>query len=108
MVQSQFEKNMGITHSDFFRLLPKAMGEHSYTVTKAAGTASVHGEACAEVRVDVSGGTLTIQLGEQQERRSALMRIPFVIVGFTFNSVGDDQIEAFMQHFDLHFQRGGG
>lgn len=97
MVQNQFDKNMGITYSDFFRLLPKAMGEHSYTIADRA------------VNADVSGGKLIISLGEQQERRIALMRIPYVIVSFDFDAVvGSDQIEAFMRHFDLHFQRGGG
>ncbi|MEE9334520.1 MAG: hypothetical protein V3U65_10565 [Granulosicoccaceae bacterium] len=96
MVQTQFDKNMGITHSDFFRLLPKAMGDHPYTINGNT------------VNADVEGGKLMIGLGEQQERRIALMRIPFVIVNFDFSSVGDEGIEAFVQHFDLHFQRGGG
>jgi len=87
---------MGITHSDFFRLLPKAMGDHSYTVNNNT------------VNADVDGGKLTINLGAQQERRIALMRIPFVIVSFDFDSIADEAIEAFVQHFDLHFQRGGG
>ena len=97
MVQNQFDKNMGITYSDFYRLLPRAMGEHSYTVTNKT------------VNVDIAtGGKLTLNLGEQQERRIALMCIPYVIVSFDFDAVADDQKEAFMQHFDLHFQRGGG
>ena len=96
MVQNQFDKNMGITHSDFFRLLPKAMGDHSYTINGST------------VNADVESGKLTISLGEQQERRIALMCIPFVIVSFDFDSVNDEGIEAFLQHFDLHFQRGGG
>ncbi len=96
MVQNQFEKNMGITYSDFFRLLPKAMGEHPYTINGSV------------VNAEVDSGKLTISLGEQQERRIALMRIPFVIVSFDFDSVNDEGIEAFVQQFDLHFQRGGG
>jgi len=97
---AQFEKNMGITYSDFFRLLPKAMGDHSYSVD---GTG-----ANAQVNADVSGGKLIISLGEQQERRIALMRIPYIIVSFDFNGVSDEGIAAFTEHFDLHFQRGGG
>lgn len=96
MVQNQFEKNMAITYSDFFRLLPNAMGEHPYTINGNT------------VNANVGDGKLTISLGEQQERRIALMRIAFVIVSFDFDSVGDEGIEAFVKHFDLHFQRGGG
>jgi len=84
---AQFEKNMGITYSDFFRLLPKAMGDHSYSVD---GTG-----ANAQVNADVSGGKLIISLGEQQ-------------VSFDFNGVSDEVIAAFTEHFDLHFQLGGG
>lgn len=96
MVQNQFDKNMAITYSDFFRLLPKAMGQHSYTTDESI------------VNADVDGGKLIISLGEQQVRKIALMRIDFVIVSFDFDNVADDHITAFIKNFDLHFQRGGG
>ena len=91
-----YSREMGLTHDDFWRLLPRAMGEHDYQANGDTVSASV------------SGGTLKITLGPVQERRIALLRLPFAEVSFVFNDVSvEDQI-AFKAHFDLHFQRGGG
>jgi len=92
----EFIREMGVTHSDFFRLLPRAMGEHSYEVV---GTV---------VRGQVHAGTVEITIGEQQVRRIALMAIPFAEVKFTFRGVSAVEQEAFQSYFDLRFQRGGG
>jgi len=86
---------MAITHSDFVRLLPNAMGEHEYTVTGSAASNDM------VVNANVHNGKLTINLGEQQERKIALMRVAFIIVSFSFESVSDEQIEVFMKNFDL-------
>lgn len=96
MVQNSITKDMGVTHSDFFRLLPKAMGEHTY---------SIDGHT---VNAQVNGGSLSISLSEQKLRKIALLHIPFLTVSFKFDNVSDEQISAFITHFDLHFQRGGG
>lgn len=94
--QIAYSREMGLTHDDFWRLLPKAMGEHSYEVE---GTV---------VNASVSGGTLKIILGPTQERRIALLRLPYSEVSFEFNDVALEHQQAFKAHFDLHFQRGGG
>ena len=87
---------MGVTHNDFFRLLPKAMGEHSYTISEHT------------VNAQVDSGSLVVNLSEQKVHKIALLHIPFLTVGFNIDAVSDEQITAFMKHFDLHFQRGGG
>jgi len=87
---------MGLTHDDFFRLIPAAMGEHPYRIDGL----SVHGE--------INNGTVEIKLGAQQERRIALMRIPYASVSFHFRGVTAAEQEAFKAYFDLRFQRGGG
>lgn len=92
----QYARDMGLTHADFFRYLPAAMGSHTYRIE---GT-TVHGE--------VNDGTVEIHIGAQQERRIALMCIPFAQVSFTFRGVSKEQQEAFKANFDLRFQRGGG
>jgi len=89
-------KDMGVSHADFFRLLPRAMGDIPYRVE---GT-TVNGE--------IGSGTVSIELGKQQERRIALLAIPFAEVTFSFNGVGEDERTEFMRYFDLRFQRGGG
>ena len=92
----RYSREMGLTDDDFFRILPKAMGEHPYRVDGR----TVHG--------DVNGGTVEIVLGPQQERRIALLALPFAEVSFTFRGVPERERLAFKKHFDLYFQRGGG
>ena len=94
--QIAYSREMGLTHDDFWRLLPKAMGEHRY---------EVEGDV---VNVTLHDGTLKITLGPTQERRIALLRLPYSEVSFEFNNVAEEQQLAFKTHFDLHFQRGGG
>lgn len=91
-----YSREMGLTHDDFWRLLPRAMGVHPY---------ERRGD---EVHAKVHDGQLVIVLGAPQERRIALLHLPFSEVSFTFTGVDDTQQLAFKKHFDLHFQRGGG
>ena len=92
----EYSREMGLTHSDFWRLLPRAMGDHPYTREGDTVQARVH------------QGTLTIHLGPTQERKIALLRLPYSVVAFRFEGVHKEQQMAFKTHFDLHFQRGGG
>ena len=92
----EYSREMGLTHSDFWRLLPRAMGDHPYTRQGDTVQASIH------------QGTLNIHLGPTQERKIALLSIPFSVVSFRFEGVHEEQQMAFKAHFDLHFQRGGG
>lgn len=96
MTAENFSKEMGVSHADFFRLLPRAMGD---TPFKVQGM---------KVKGEVSGGTVTIEIGEQQVRRIALMAIPYAEVSFSFAGVSEDERTEFMRYFDLRFQRGGG
>jgi len=96
MSQNHLVKEMGLTHADFFRLLPRAMGEHAYRIEGSSVDADVH------------DGSLKIVIGPQKTRRIALLHLPYAEVSFTFVGVSESQRLEFMEHFDLHFQRGGG
>lgn len=96
MTEERFSKEMGVSHSDFFRLLPRAMGDTPFRVKGM----SVTGE--------LSAGTVSISVGEEKLRRIALMAIPYAEVTFSFDGVADDERTEFMRYFDLRFQRGGG
>lgn len=91
-----YSREMGLTHADFWRLLPRAMGDHPYTISGNS------------VRASVDEGQLDITLGPPEERRIALLRLPYSVVSFSFAGVGEVRQQAFKAHFDLHFQRGGG
>lgn len=89
-------REMGYTHSDFFRLLPGAMGEYDYAVS---GTT---------VTCQIGSGRLTVSLGPEGERRLVLVVIPRTEITFDFENVADaDQIE-FLRYFDLRFMKGLG
>jgi len=92
----EYTDEMGLNHADFFRLIPSAMGDNPHRIDGM----TVHGE--------INNGTVEITLGAQQERRIALMRIPYALVRFHFRGVTEAEHEAFKTYFDLRFQRGGG
>lgn len=95
--QTTIKKQMGITHHEFVRLLPQAVGSHRF---------HVHGN-----KVDVEndlGHHIHIELGDEAVRQIALMRIPTTPVTLTFVGYDEDERTAFMQRFDRAYQRGGG
>ena len=87
---------MGLTHADFFRTLPSAMGQLNYQVKGYSITAGQNGKQ------------LRIELGPQLERRIALLHIPYVNVRIIFQGYSDAETQAFLDYFDSRFQRGGG
>ena len=92
----QFSKDMGIVHRDLFRSLPAAVGEHDYEVQGR------------RVLITIGEGQIEISLGEQRERRIALLRLPVTTVTFTVHNLAEDVLNRFMERFDLYFRRGGG
>ena len=87
---------MGISHAEFFRLLPKALDSDGYTV---AGT---------DISFPGDGRSVHISLGPEGERRIALLHIPTTDVTITFDGYDASEVEAFLLHFDHSYQRGGG
>ncbi len=90
------KKQMGISHADFFRLLPHAIQSEDYTVD---------GD---DITLAGEGRSLHIFLGPEWERRIALLHIPVTDVTLTFEGYDATAIEAFLLHFDHSYQRGGG
>lgn len=88
---------MGITHADFFRLLPRAMGDNAYEVDGRV------------VRAALPSGTVTITLGEERERRfTAIVAMPYTDIEFDYDGVPEEARAAFERYFDLRFMRGLG
>lgn len=88
---------MGLTHAEFFRTLPAALGERPYRVEDTVVSID-----------DDQGRTVTIRLAPEQVRRIALLQVPVTRVEFRFDGHAPEQIEAFMNHFARYYQRGGG
>lgn len=94
--EQSFSRELGLTYAEFYRSLPPAIAHRPFTVE----------DDC--VRIELQPGTVTIQLGPQKYRTIASLKIPYVEVQFTFSSMSPSQRQRFMQHFEVHFQRGGG
>jgi len=91
------QREMGVSHYDFFRTLPSAMGDFTYQLDGNTVIAQQQGKH------------LRIVLGPQQERRIALLRVPYTQVRFIFDDAFQAaEIDAFMVYFERRFQRGGG
>ena len=90
------EKEMAVTHTDFYRLLPNVLRGEDITVE---GT---------RVRIEGTAGTWTIDLGLEGERRIALLVVPRTSVTLTFEDYSTENREDALKRFDRAFQRGGG
>lgn len=87
---------MGLTHGEFFRTLPNAVGDHHYEV------------AGHKVRIQLPGGELTITLGQEQVRKIASITLPYTCISFRFSGVDSEDRIQFLKYFDSRYQRGGG
>ena len=91
------QKQMGITHAEFMRLLPRALGSDDYTINGKVIDYSPKPDA-----------SFNIQLGTESVRQIALMKIPTMPVTLTIVGISDDQRAAMLLRFDRAYQRGGG
>ncbi|MBL6933234.1 MAG: hypothetical protein ISR45_09820 [Rhodospirillales bacterium] len=89
-------KEMGITHQEFFRNIPRALGTDEYVKNEDG------------VIVDDGSRRLEIAISEQGERRIALFTLPVTHVTLTFRGYTEKGVAETMAAFDLAFQRGGG
>lgn len=89
-------KEMGYTHKEFIRLLPRAVGGADIRRTGN--------------RFEVVDGerSLCIELGEEGERRIASFRLPMTPVSLAFTGYDEAGIEAALDRFWRAYQKGGG
>jgi hypothetical protein len=90
------EREMGLDHADFWRLLPRVLVSLRW---ERQGT---------RARIELAEGLIDIALGTEGVRRIALMTIPVTPVTITWRGVNAPEIEAFLARFDREYQRGGG
>jgi hypothetical protein len=91
-----FTRELGLTHDEFFRFLPPAISPHRFTVREDT------------VRIAAGDRTVTIELGPQQHRSIASLRLPYLKASFAFIGFSAEERAAFMSRFERYFQRGGG
>jgi hypothetical protein len=94
---NHFTLDMGITHADFFRLLPSAITPYDMHINQNV------------IEIFGQQRSVIITLGVEQIRRlSAHVSFPSTEVEFSFEHFADAQREAFLHLFHLHFHRGCG
>ncbi len=90
---------MGLTPGGFARTLPNA-----------AGHWSVEGQGLHYLLFDTAAPAQCIEilLTEQPDRCIASICLPVTRVELRFTGMDEVQRQAFLQRFDLYFQKGGG
>ena len=90
------EKEMALTHADFFRIIPRALGTEDFERTDT-GVVLADGDR-----------RLEITLGSERIRKIALMKIPACDVRLEFSGYTRAESRAALHLFDRMFQKGGG
>lgn len=91
-----FEREMGCTEAEWLGWLPGAVAQATLRLLPG------------QAQVDLGTGCLHLRWQPLPPRRIALVQLPRLSVSFRFEGVGQVQRQAFMRHFDLYMQRGGG
>lgn len=87
---------MGVSHAEFFSVLPRLLGEDGYQVR---GNTVVH---------EHEGKRITFTLGPEMQRKIASITLPVTRVEVSLEGFSEPEQEEFMERFDLRFRRGGG
>ncbi len=94
------QREMTISHSDFFRILPKALGKLRYQRQNNIIT----------VYIDDDGieGEIIISLSKERIRKIASLNLPVTDVTFQQENITEKKKIEFFKHFDRAYHRGGG
>lgn len=91
-----FDKEMSISHQDFLRILPGALGTGDY---RLYGNRVVFGDEAHRMEITLSA---------EAERRVGALALPLTHVRLQFFGYAETDLRTAMTRFDRAFQRGGG
>ena len=91
-----FEKEMGINHRDFFRILPSALDSDDYV------------RSGNSILLEDGAKRLEISIGPEGKRTIALLSLPATMVSLRFTNYGEAELNDAMARFELYYRRGGG
>jgi hypothetical protein len=92
-----FERDQAFGEADWLRCLPGAVRDHALALP-----------APGQALVSIGEGTLELSWTMLPPRRMGLVQLPHMAVRYRFDGVDAGARDAFMRHFDLYTQRGGG
>lgn len=91
------EKEMGITHKDFYSELPNLLNDIPYHQSEEI------------IKFQLNGKNIEIILGPEKVRElGKSLRLPVTFVALRFFGFSEEEIKGFIRHFDLKFMKGGG
>ncbi|MCH9048546.1 MAG: hypothetical protein IH836_06345 [Proteobacteria bacterium] len=91
-----FEREMTITHRDFFRILPKVLKSYLYQQHENV------------ISVTLDEGEIVIILAEERLREIASLSLPITNVTFQIKNVAKKSKKGFFKQFDRTYQCGVG
>jgi len=91
------EKEMGITHRDFYKDLPNLLDGIPYRQDDDT------------IKFQINNKTIEISLGPERVRELGLsFRLPVTPVTLRFFEFSEEEMSEFIKHFNLKFMKGGG
>jgi hypothetical protein len=90
------KREMTISHSDFFRILPKALKSYPYEYKDNV------------ITVTLDKAEISIILSEERHRQIASLSLPVTDVTFQLKNVAESTKRIFFEQFDRAYHRGGG
>ena len=90
------KRQMTITHYDFFRILPKALGSNNYIIDGCVITCQ---DAHCFMRIILSPERRWVVAG---------LELPVTDVEITINGCDDREANQVLKRFERSFQKGGG
>lgn len=97
-VPPRFERDMGYSEKEFFRVLPSALGDYSF---RQQGNRVF-------IRHPDKPHNITLDINPLPDRRLGAFRIERIDVQFQLSDMNAEERARFMSRFDRRFQRGGG
>ncbi len=92
----RYERQMSVTHADFFRLLPRVVGENR--IQRQANRAVIKTEK----------GRISVRLGPESCLKIALLELPMTDVSLEFHGYSQADYQQFIDRFRLCLHKGGG
>jgi hypothetical protein len=96
MKTTRVKREMSITHDDFLRTFPAAMGGMPYDID---GT---------QITGHDGGKRLEINLSNETERDVGSLELPLTFIDMDFSGFNEKEVNAFFLNWDHNFQRSGG
>ncbi len=103
-----FEREMTISHREFFRILPKAIQHHRYQQNDNCIIVSLNNDDEAANVSLTEQVEIHITLSKEGRLEIASLSLPSTIVTFQLKNVAESTKKSFFHHFDRAYQRGGG